>query len=185
MAPAAALVTNDQIQAVRAAYQRLHQLGYRRIGLAVGRSDEENTRDLYSAGCLLEQERLGLRAVPALHFGPEETVAHIAARIALWARRHRLDVVASNWTTVRELLGAGGLRTPQDIACACLSLNQPDPTLAGVVQNHRWVGRQAAAVLGLLLQRGRRAPSAELTATYIEGHWHDGATAPLRNGGVA
>lgn len=185
MAPAVALVTNDQMQAVRVAYQRFYQLGYRRIGLAIGRSDEKNTNELYSAGVLLEQELLGLGSVPALHFGSTEDVPRMATRIARWARRHRLDVVASNWTSVKELLEAGGLRIPQDIACACLSLNKPDPTLAGVVQNHHWVGRQAAAVLGLLLQRGQRGPSAELTATYIEGHWHDGVTAPRRQGRIS
>jgi LacI family transcriptional regulator len=182
MAPSVALVTNDQMQAVRVAYRRLHQLGYRRIGLLLSHGDEENTSDLFSAGCLLEQELLALAPVPPLHYRYDDDIPSIVTRVARWVRRHRLDAVVSNLDSMNELLRLGGLRAPRDVAWACLSLNAPDSAMAGIVQNHHWVGRQAAAVLGLLLQGGQRGQPAAPTATYVECRWHDGSTAPRRQG---
>jgi LacI family transcriptional regulator len=178
MPPAATLISNDQMQITRLAFQKLHALGYRRIGMAVGRNDEENTRDLFAAGCLLEQERLQLSSIPPLHFGGGDDHDSAAPRIAAWLKHHRVEVVVSNWRSVNELLARALSSKSPRVACACLCLNGPDPQVAGVVQDHHLVGRRAAETLALLVQNGVRGVPAHPSATYVEGRWHDGPSAP-------
>jgi DNA-binding LacI/PurR family transcriptional regulator len=179
MEPAVVVVANDQMQAVRLAYGRLYELGYRRIGMAVGLYDEAATRDLYAAGCLIEQAGVPpAERIPPLHFAYEERVQDVLPNLRSWVREHGVQVVISNWSEILPMAMATGLRVPDELACVCLCLSDPDPLVAGVVQNHLAVGRQAAEVLALALKVGQRGISPCPPAVYIAGHWQNGASAP-------
>ncbi len=178
MVPDATLVANDQLQIARTAFHNAHRLGYRRIGMAVGQSEEETTQDLYSAGCYLAQEELGIPSIPILYCREHFDYSATARRVAEWIRAQRLDVVLSSWGSVRDLLRVGGLRVPQDVACVCLCLNGPDPGLAGVIQHHFVVGQKAAEAVALLIMRRKRGLTTPNAATYVAGSWQDGASAP-------
>lgn len=179
MEPAVAVVANDQMQAVRLAYEQLHRLGYRRIGMAVGRYDEAATHDLYAAGCLIEQAGVPpAERIRPLHFAFKDRVQEAVPKLRSWVREHRVQVVISNWTEILPMAVATGLRVPDELACVCLCLSNPDPRVAGVIQNHHAVGRRAAEVLGMALKTGQRGIPACSTAVYIVGRWQNGASAP-------
>lgn len=180
MVPGATLVANDQLQIARTAFHNAHRLGYRRIGMTVGLSEEETTHDLYSAGCYVAQEELALPAIPILYCHEHKDYAANARRVAEWIRGQRLEVVLSSWGSVRELLRIGGFNVPQTVACVCLCLNDPDPDLAGVIQHHFEVGKKAAEAAALLIMRRKRGLSTPSSATYVPGSWQEGATAPPR-----
>jgi LacI family transcriptional regulator len=181
MAPAATFVSNDQMQATRLAFQRLRALGYRRIGLAIGVTDEVGTGELPLAGYLLEQRtiRAGQRVRP-LHFPPGATDAEVCAVIGPWLRDERVDAVISTWTSIRRLLRTIGVRGPEDVACACACLSQRTPGQAGVIANLELVGREAVTRLAGLLRAEQYGVPAFPTSTYVEGIWSDGASAPPR-----
>lgn len=179
MAPTATIVSNDQMQAVRLACQRLRCLGYRRIGMAVGRYDEDATHDLYTAGYLIEQaSQPDSTRIPPLHFDYADQVQDAIPKLQRWVREHRVRVVISNWSEILPMAIATNLRVPDELACVCLSLSDPESGLAGVIQNHRAVGRRAAELVGMALRMGQRGATRDPNSVYIEGQWKDGPTAP-------
>jgi DNA-binding LacI/PurR family transcriptional regulator len=163
----------------RLAYQRLHNLGYRRIGMAVGLHDEAMTDDLYAGAYCIEQYKLPVaKRIPPLHFGYHETFAESAVRLRTWTKRYHMDAIMSNWANILALAHEAGLPVPEEVACACLSIGTVTPKLAGVVPNYRLVGSKAAESLALCLKTGQRGIPSLPTSTHVEGYWIDGASAP-------
>lgn len=182
ISPTVAVVSNDQLQVVRLAFQHLHDLGYRRIGLAVGRADEDGTDHRHAMGYLIEQSALPAEVrVPPLLFPYNCDNTTVRGLLGRWARRHRVDAVMCNWLNIEELLVGADLRVPDDIACACLCLLEPRPNLAGVVPNLHIVGANAVSLLASMLRAGERGIPATATTTYVQAIWQDGASAPRKS----
>jgi LacI family transcriptional regulator len=178
----ATFVSYDQMQGVRLAFRKIRQLGYRRIGLAVGEMDELKTDDLHLSGYLLEQAGVPkCERVPPLLFplgtsGMEPT----ATLLGHWIRNHRVDAVLCNWTNIRRMIRSAAFRCPDEVACACLCLAQPLASLAGVVAPYDLIGRRAVAMLANLMQAEERGTLKSPTNTYVQGEWHDGTSAVPR-----
>lgn len=183
MPPDVARISHDQHQILAVACQRLHALGYRRIGMAVGEFDEEGSQQHYSTAYRLQQHLLGLPALPPFHFRWRESEPTPSRRLVQWAKAHRLDGVISNFLNIRDLLETGGLPVPSKIACASLCLNAPDPKNAGLVMDHQTVGRKAVEMIALLIKTRQFGVPASAPSLFVEGRWCDGASAPavLRN----
>jgi LacI family transcriptional regulator len=64
MPPPSARISHDQSHTAGESYRRLAQLGYGRIGLAVGQADEVGSHELYSTGYRLQQFLLSGPRVP-------------------------------------------------------------------------------------------------------------------------
>ena len=183
--PAAPTVGSDHRQEVRLAFRRLQALGYRRIGLAVGSADEDATENLHTAGFLLEQgPRPASQCVPRLLFPYDCPAAEASELLGRWIRKHRVDAVLCNRTDVDTLIRAAGLRMPEDVACASLSLLDEDDPLAGIFPNPRLVGAKAVSLLTTLLKSDQRGVPQYASRTYVTSHWKDGASAPARSAAV-
>lgn len=179
--PAAPIVGSDHRQEVRLAFRQLQALGYRRIGLAVGRADEDATENLHTAGFLLEQRpRPACKCVPRLLFPYGCPAAEASALLGRWIREHRVDAVLCNRTDIDKLIRAAGLRVPDAVACASLSLLDEDDPLAGVFPNPRLVGAKAVSLLATLLKADQRGVPEFASRTYVTSRWKDGASAPAR-----
>jgi LacI family transcriptional regulator len=179
MEPRAPMVANDQRQDVRLAFQRMHSLGYRRIGLAVGRADEDGTEHRYTAGYLTEQATVPVAdRIPELLFPYNSSPAHVSEILGKWIRQHHIDAVLCNWSIVDDLIERAGFRVPQDVACACLCLLDKDNRNAGVCPNLRMVGVKAISLLTTLLKSGDRGVPEYASRTYVRSYWQDGETAP-------
>ena len=171
-------VSADQRQAVRLAVRRLRDLGYRRIGLATAREDEEWLDRSMSSGYLIEslaipeEERIPPHLF-TLARGPLEN-----RNMADWIRKHRIDVVISNWGNIPEVLEQNGWKVPGGMAFASIDLEPVRETVAGVVQNHEEVGRLAVEHLAILMQAHRHGGMEAPATTFIPGYWRDGLTAP-------
>lgn len=183
--PAATFVSNDQMTAVREAYRQMDALGYRRIGLAVGRQDEEGTDDLHHSGLLLAQRELPAdRRVPPLFF-PLGSVFHdVIPLLREWVTHNRIDAIVCNWTTIRRMILAARFKCPEEVACACICITNKTPTLAGIVQNLDLVGRRVTSLLAALLREERKGVVSAPATTYVEGCWTPGASAPGKKGGL-
>lgn len=181
--PAATVVGNDQLREVRLAFRRLAALGYERIGLAVGRSDEDACGHRHTAGYLMEEASLPLeRRVPPLLFPYNLSEAAISGMIARWVRRHRLDAVLCNWATIRNMLEREGLRVPDDVACASLCICDPrSASMAGVRPYLNLVGERAVSIVVAQLKTSERGLPEFPSSIYVQSVWQDGDSAPRRN----
>lgn len=182
MEPAAANVSNDQRQDVRIAFREMLARGYHRIGLAVSRADEECTRYRHSAGYLIERATVPTKDhIPELLFPHQATSAQVSELIGQWVRKHKVDAVLCNWTSIKDLLAEAGLHVPRDLACACLCLMEGDSGLAGVSPNLHMVGVKAVSLITSQLRQGTTGISEFASSTYIRSRWLDGPSAPSKS----
>lgn len=182
-APNATVVANDQLREVRMAFRRLTALGYQRIGLAVGRADEDASGHRHMAGYLMELASMPAdRQVPPLIFPYNTDEPMLGGMIARWVRRHQVDVVICNWLSVRRIIEEAGLHVPDDVACACLCLcNDSAPAgLAGVRPHLHLVGERAVSIVVTQLKSGQPGLPEVPSSIYVQSTWQDGATAPSR-----
>ncbi len=182
--PEATTVGNDQLREVRLAFRRLTALGYRRIGLAVGRSDEDACGHRHTAGYLMEEAALPPeRRVPPLLFPYNSDTVSLSGMIARWVRRHQVDAVMCNWATVRDMMEGEGLQVPTEVACACLCLCEPASTgLAGIRPNLELLGERAVSIVVAQLKTTERGVPECASSLYVQSTWEDGASAPPRHG---
>ncbi len=177
--PAFTFVSVDQFHYTRLAFRRMRELGYRRIGLAVGEQDEVVLDGRHTAALLLEQAAVpAAERVPAFLLQPQWSTRDATEAIGSWLAAERVDAVISNWTQVWKLVRpyrVGGLRP---VASAAMCMVRRIPHVAGVCGDMRAVGLRAVERLAALLQAGRFGVPATATSTHIRGTWCDGATAP-------
>ncbi len=180
--PDATTVGNDQLREVRLAFSRLYALGYRRIGLAIGRADEDACGHRHTAGFLMEEASIPADCVvPPLLFPYVSDGDSLAGMIARWVRRHRVDVVICNWSNIRQLLESQGLRVPQEVACASLSLSDTTPrSLAGVRPHLHLVGERAVSIVVAQLKAAQRGLPEFPSSLHVQSIWQDGSSAPRR-----
>lgn len=180
--PDTTCVGNDHLREVRMAFRRLSLLGYQRIGLAVGRSDEDASGHRHSAGYLMEEASLPPdRRVPPLLFPYNISREALKGLIARWVQRHRVDVVLSNWGTIDDVLRSEGLKVPEEVACACLCLCEPEHVgLAGVRPNLHLVGERAVSIVVAQLKTTERGLPQFPSSIYVQSVWQDDSSAPAR-----
>ena len=181
--PNVTVVANDQLREVRMAFRHLTALGYQRIGLAVGRSDEDASGHRHAAGYLMELASIPLeRQVPPLVFPYNTNHEMLGGMIARWVKRHQADVVLCNWISICSIIEAAGLRVPHDVACACLCLCEPMPAgLAGVRPHLNLVGARAVSIVVTQLKSGQIGPAEVPSSIYVQSTWQDGSSAPPRS----
>ena len=182
MEPEATTVGNDQLREVRMAFRHLAEAGYQRIGLAVGRSDEDASGHRHTAGFLMEEAPLPPdRRVPPLLFPYNISGEDLSGMIARWVRRHHVDAVICNWSSIQLLLEQQGLKVPDDVACATLCLCDPAPPgLAGVRPNFDLVGERAVSIVVAQLKSAQRGLPEFPSSIYVQSVWQDGPSAPRR-----
>lgn len=172
-------ISNHQEAVTREGIRRLRRLGYRRIGLAVGAREEFYLQNAFTAGYYVEVAQWPeLVSIPPLLL--EGSADQISRRAGPWVRRHRLDVVVSNWANFGALLRPAGLRAPRDIVVASLDVNPDAGPAAGMRQSHRIVGERAVEQLAGLMRSNVRGLVDTPNTTLIEGHWVNGAGVPRR-----
>lgn len=180
--PNVTVVANDHIREVRLAFNRLRALGYQRIGIAIGRADEDASDHRHTAGYLMEEVSIPpAQHVPPLLFPYNSDSATVAGKIARWVRRHHVDVVLCNWISIQQLLERENLRVPDEVACACLCLCGTVPkNLAGIRPHLDLVGERAVSIVVSQLKSGQLGLPESPSSLYVQSNWQDGPSAPAR-----
>ena len=167
-------VTNDQLQIIRLAMQRIKAYGYTRVGLVLDEGWDITVDRLWCAGYLWEQQSLPVDdRLPPYLYPQKET-------LEAWFLRHRPEVVIGLRSMVLPVCKKLGLSVPGDVALVDIFLDDFSGNTAGVIQNHAEVGRLAVELLaGQLVQNKYGIPGIP-TTTYVEGTWLDGQSLPRR-----
>ncbi|MGH7996297.1 MAG: LacI family DNA-binding transcriptional regulator [Opitutaceae bacterium] len=169
-------VTNNQLQVIRLAMQKVIEAGYRRIGFVMDQGWDITVDRLWSAGFHWEQSRLRLADRIPPYMIPE------SKSFESWYWRHRPQVIISKREFVVPELRTLGQRAPKDVAFVDLFLEDSSGAVAGIRQNHDTVGALAVEILAGQLQHNKFGVPAIPTTTYVEGTWFDGASCPTPAG---
>lgn len=180
--PDVTVVANDHIREVRLAFSRLRALGYKRIGIAIGRADEDACGHRHTAGYLMEEASIPPeQRVPPMLFPYNSDTVAVGGLIARWVRRHTVDVVLCNWNTIPQMLEREKLSVPDEVACACLCLCGPiSGKLAGIRPHLDLVGERAVSIVVSQLKSGQLGLPESPSSLYVQSNWQDGPSAPPR-----
>ncbi len=169
------LVAADHMAAVDIAYRRLRAAGYRRIGFFDRLGSETRNQHLYLSSYLrcLVVDGIRYDDSPPLLFNNIAEVDPVP-----WLREHRFDaVVAGYHVLLIEQLQAAGLRVPEDVAVAAVSLRPEDQGMAGVRDAFPEMGAWAVDLLHGMLLTGKYGLPDQEYSVHVKGRWRDGWTA--------
>ncbi len=178
-------VINHAYKNIWRALDRVHQLGYRRPGLAIGRYIEERSAHSYLSGylgwskCVLGDSA----AIPVLILeGVEE------ARLLAWLQEQRPDVMiyVHHFPTLPELaavLERNRRRLPAALAVAVISQIIEGSGFSGLQENQQMMGAWAVELLVARLMNSDLGIPSTPRIEMVESNWIDGRTLPPRAGG--
>lgn len=158
--------------AVRRIMSELHQLGYRRIGLALDGGQNERTDGNNLAAYLVSEHAASHPPlVPPFH----EPYTEVAA-FGRWIERYRPDAIVSGAYYVLDMLRELKLKAPEQLGVACSCIPSPDTKLAGIFEDWRCLGEIAVDTVVAMLNRGERGVPARPQRLHVEGPWVPGET---------
>lgn len=180
--PRAHVVTSDQMNCARLAFERVHASGYRRIGFVTSPRFDRNTAGNFRAGYLGAQDvSQSLRRRLSPLFLDDEPTAVDLGRLRRWLAKEKPDAVISTHAGLPRLLQRAGRRVPRDLGAVALSVLDGNFE-AGVDQNSYEVGQVALRTLAGLIQQNERGIPQFCRRILVEGRWIDGASLPAAGG---
>ena len=165
------IATNHQTRSMHLALQNLQQRGYKRIGLAMDRLQDERT-DLNWSGAFLafQQDLPHDSQMPILR-----NTEWNESSFGNWIRKVHPDAVISVYASTPEWLRHLNLRIPQDIGFVTLD-REAMPDCAGIDQNSELMAAAAVDLVLGQLQRNERGIPPFPKVVMVEGKWVDGPT---------
>lgn len=165
---------HDGIGIAATCYSRLHEAGFRRIGMAVPIRYSARDRHLFVDGFLGAQWWHRQTGIEPLLIADEADPSSFFR----WMKKHRPDAVIGIWPDLPlKWLREKGLQVPTDVSYASLDLEGHSVgQVAGMMQNNRALGASAMDVLTGQLFRNEIGVPATPQVTLIKGTWTDGPT---------
>ena len=165
-------VATNHYQGTRLALDRMHERGYRRIGLVFEQLASMRIRDLaLAAFSAWQYARFGkIRIEPLL------VKNSLSEEIGPWLKKVKPDAVFIQNPLIEENLRALGLRVPDDIGVAYLNADFQGSNVAGIVQNASAAGSIAIDhIISQIMARNVGVPDDNVTIL-VKGIWRDGDT---------
>jgi DNA-binding LacI/PurR family transcriptional regulator len=169
------VVFTDWFANMRLAYDRLRQLGFRRIGLMLGSWHNEHSQRRYS-GAFLDQSSLRPPRERVPVFCTDTEGVSLPPGLDTWLRRHKPDAVICSENTAKGWIEACGFSVPRDLGLAYLSLASDVADWSGIDPGLEAQGAAAVDVLVNQLHNNERGRPASPVCTSFRGHWKDGTT---------
>ena len=180
--PDSDLVTSDVLRAIVMAINKIHEYGYRRIGITVNEEFNQRLGGNFLSGYYYAQTLLKLKpALPALltilKIRDAEEMANQKASLQQWLARHKPDSVLTADIEMPGMIRELGYRIPQDIAVAGTS-TLDIPVDAGIDQHAVAIGRIAVEMLVKQINVNERGEPRDPCRVLIESRWQDGNSLP-------
>lgn len=183
--PDSNLVTSDVFRAVVMAIQKIHDYGYRKIGITINEEFNVRLGGRFLSGFYYAQEMLALkrRLPPLLTMLSVRDAADLEQQKALlqqWLERHKPDAILTADIELPALVRSLGLRIPQDLAVAGTSVLDISVE-AGIDQRSKAIGRIAVEMLVKQINISERGSPPDPVHILVESRWQDGASLPARH----
>jgi DNA-binding LacI/PurR family transcriptional regulator len=169
-------VTPNHYPTVEVIYQKLRELGYRKIGFCDRLGSEQNMHFMNLSvylRCLYFDGGNSLTSPPYL-FESKETLNPLP-----WLERHSFDALICGWSdSIRKLVEGSRFEVPKHLGLADISAHLEEPDYAGIVHNQRAIGSAAISLLHANLLRNHRGipTQAQRQSITIDGAWRQGKT---------
>jgi DNA-binding LacI/PurR family transcriptional regulator len=154
-------------------------LGYRRPGLALGRSVNASVDEAWSAAYFnFVHAMSGRMPKPLINdaWGGKE--------LLVWRETQRVDVIVSERWEVLKWLRAAGIDVPGQCGFAITARHSAHPLCAGIDENSSVIGASAVDLLTSLVERGESGVPANPQNVLIEGFWSPLGNSVSRLSGV-
>ena len=175
------IVTSDGFRAIQMALHRVHERGYRRIGLLLNRDFDAALGGNFYGGFLAAQNLLSLAALPPFLVGDDAFPARraeTAAALRAWLREYRPDALLASEPWVPDLLAELGLRIPDDLAVAGTNVDDLPLIDSGILPDTAAIGRIAMETLAAQIALGARGIPAAPCRILVKCTWRDGSSLP-------
>ncbi|MFA6286020.1 MAG: LacI family DNA-binding transcriptional regulator [Opitutaceae bacterium] len=174
VSPQLHLITLHAFRSIELLMRRLLAMGYRRPGLALGTESDERADNNWSSGFWSEQRRLQARN--RLPMYAEQTRSLEREPFLKWFRKHKPDVVLTMGAEVCQWLVEEGLRVPEDVGVALLTVPDEGKYYSGLWENPHIIGARAIEFLIDLTHRNERGVPKVPLCLLVMGTWVDGKT---------
>ena len=158
------------------ACDRLHELGYQRIGLILSNNEDRRTLHSHASAYLgwCENHRGDRQALPILRVDEVE-----AGPFLQWRAANRPDAILlvhspSAVSQFKLVLDVNGIRTPDDLGVAVLSHLVAESGFAGLEQNQNLMGVWAVELLAARIANRDFGIPAIPRIEMVESQWVDG-----------
>jgi DNA-binding LacI/PurR family transcriptional regulator len=184
--PDSNVVTADSFRATVMAFRKMHEYGYRRIGLTVNGEFDRRIGGNLSSGFFYAQTLLGLKPAlpPLLTFLKSRTAEEISrqkAALGDWLKRHKPDAVLVTDVEIPGMMLELGCRIPQDIAVAGTSVLDIPGVDTGIDQHSEAIGRTVVETLLKQMNVHERGEPRYPVRILVESRWRDGKSLPPRS----
>lgn len=184
--PDSNLVTSDLYRGTVMAITKMHEYGYRRIGVMVNREFNRRVGGNVLSGYFHAQDLLRLKPAlpPLMTFLENRTAEELScqkAAVRQWLRRHRPDAILTSESDELAMIRELGFRIPGDIAVAGTTVLDLPGVDAGIDQHAEAIGRTAAETLVKQINVHERGEPRYPCRILVEGRWQDGSSLPHRN----
>lgn len=182
-------VTSDIFRSVVMAITKIHQYGYKRIGIAVNGNFNERLGGSFLGGYYYAQTLLQLKpALPplltVLTFQDVNSFTRQQVPLRQWLDCHKPDAVLAADIDMPKLIQSLGMRIPQDLAVAGTSVLDLPGIDAGIDQHPEAVGRIAVEMLVKQINVNERGEPRDPCRILVESRWRDGKSLPPRQQGA-
>jgi LacI family transcriptional regulator len=179
--------TPSYFQNMDLALRSAHRLGYRRIGFCTYREEVDRISShwlgAFASWSMLQPTE---HQVP-VHFSEFSGEYRTGARadqdwkdyrgqFLRWVDDNQPEVIISNDTFILEWLRSEGIRVPDEIGFIHLGLNEEEPGLSGIDQNHREIGAAAMDLVLSQIHANQSGVPEHMKTVLVYGSWVDGGT---------
>lgn len=168
-------VGHDHYRSLAKLVRHLAALGFRAPAFFYEQEIDERVDGTWAAGFRHGMELAGLPAARALHplrkVDPDAVVARL--------KKEKPDVLLANhslWRALAPRVAAAGLRVPEHLSVAVITVPDGDTELGGITENARLMGSMAVDLLSGLLQRGDYGLPRRPFRMVVEGEYTAGGT---------
>lgn len=166
--------SSHHTQIVQEAFRQLHELGYRRIGLALPAHHDARTGHHWRAGFLCAQHLFAEKGAQPVQ--PLITPYWDFDTFAAWFREHRPDAILGIDRPVTDWIGRCGGRIPDEVGYASVDLTTAMGDVSGMNQNSVEIGAAALDLVVSGVRQHERGIPKHPKIVMVEGFWQPGGT---------
>ncbi len=180
--PKCPIIIHDEFTAITQVWDKLHEMGYRRIGVILPDYPNSFTTDLRQGAILNRriQEPSKKNRIPILYL--DARAIGFPDVFEPWFKNHRPDVVIGHGDQISKRIQALGYRVPEDIAYGTYNiwLEESIGKVAGYFRDNKSICTKGLQLLNMMVRTSRVGASNSDMVEMISGEWIDAPTLPKK-----